>query len=331
MRICRGFVKTAQVITLVLCMAAVSAGTQTIEIAADAGGGEEFATTKNLELVLPARFFRTKGSTDFSTPYLAELYFSIDGGKIWESYLFFKDLEKPFEFTAKVEGRYGFFVVLSDQKGNRDSLPESGTAPQKTVLVDWTAPEITLVSPKGGDVIGAGGTVISWEATDAYMAEAPITIEKSLDGTVWEILAEGVDNTGNFTWQPPAGSDGRIFLRVSAADEVGHVASAVTASPVLVDTVPPTAEIAGPALSSKEDVTLTVTSDDGDGSGVDELMLWTSKDNGMSWTPAGTATGEAALALKSTTGKYGLYATAVDRAGNAGIGPAAGRGAAGHA
>jgi Tfp pilus assembly protein PilF len=302
---------------------------ETIELAADgaAPAVEKTATSKELALVLPGRFFRPKGESAFSTPYIAELYYTTDGGATWKSYGFFKELDKPFTFTAESEGRYGFFVTLIDQKGNSDVTPVGKTPPQITVLFDWTPPEVTLISPAGGEIIGGQKAFdVKWKATDDYMAEKPISIEHSTDGgKSWAMIAKGLDNSGMYSWTPAAGVSGRMLVRVSAADEAGHVTRAACKSQILIDTVAPTATLIGPTLAARTDVPLDVKTDDGDGSGVAEAELYSSVDNGATWTPAGKAAAAQPLVFRGTTGTYGLFATATDKEGNVGAAPTPGQ------
>ena len=312
--------QTACAALVLLTAAAVLFSAETIEIAADSAGGvQKSATTKDLELVLPQRFFRVKGVPGFSTPYIAELHYTTDAGKTWQSYGLFKDLDKPFQFTADQEARYGFFVTLLDQKGNYDQIPEADTQAQVTVLVDWTAPEVKITSPAGGAVLGAATPAkIQWEADDSFLADSPITIEYALDGSnLWQPVAKAIDNTGTFDWTVPKDLNARVLLRVTAVDEVGHVSSAVTSSPVLVDTTAPVVRITGPGLSGSEEVPLDLEATDGDGSGIAEVRLFVSPNNGVSWAPSGKFAAGQPIVFRSATGSYGLFASAVDNAGNA--------------
>ena len=315
----------AAVAAFALWLAPACRGSQTIEMSLGATGAavEKTATSKDILLVLPERFFRPKGEAGFATAYIAELHYTTDGGKSWKSYALFKELEKPFEFTAEAEGRYGFFVTFLDQKGNYDATPGEGTAAQMTVLVDWTAPAVSLEAPKGGDVAGGvAPTQIKWTSTDTYLAAKPITIEISTDGgKTWQGIAKDIDNSGSYPWAPAAGQNGRALIRVTAVDEVGHTTAGETASGILVDTTPPTAVIVGPTLSGNEATALDVKADDGDGSGVAEIKLWSSDNNGALWTPAGKTAAAQPVVFSGATGKYALYVTAADKAGNEGAGP----------
>lgn len=299
----------------------------TVEIVAEGDGvTQQTATEKDILLVLPKRFFRARGETAFSEPYIAELSVTTDNGATWETYGIFKDLDKPFEFTASEEGRYGFFVTIVDRKGNPDTIPGPGTKPQVKVLVDWTPPVIELDAPVGGELVGGADSIeIKWRAMDLFPAEFPITLECSWDGgKTWEAFAEGVADTGSFTWKPPAASNGRVLIRATVVDEAGHCATTTSASGFLVDTALPTAALVGPTLAARERVALDIVADDGEGSGITEYTLWVSHDRGMNWAPAGKTSAGQAVVFSSTKGTYGLSISAVDRAGNASQAPRSG-------
>lgn len=304
------------VLSIVAAAAASPApGAATVEIVSEVA--VQTSTEKELALVLPQSFFRPQGQTGFSEPYIVELHYTRDGGASWDSAGFYKHLDKPIEFTAEVEARYGFFVTLVDRNGNIDAMPTSDDAPQVTVLVDWSAPKVKLLAPEGGEVVGGGAALaIGWAAEDSFFPAEPITIEYMRHGEdEWRPLAGPLENTGRYDWMP-VGVSGRITLRVTAEDEAGHSTSDVCASPILVDTTPPEANLVGPRLAAEGEVVLDCSADDGDGSGVEQLMLWVTLDNGATWVPAGSNPAGEALKFTATSGDYGLYITAVDRAGN---------------
>jgi len=307
----------AALLAVVAC--AAPAGT-TIQLETDAAGGaDRTATDRELLLVLPDRFFRPRGETGFSKPYIAELYYSTDEGGSWESYALFKDLGEPFEFTAEEEGRYGFFITLVDRRGNADMIPDSGTEPQISVLVDWTPPNVDLLAPQGGEIVGGEGELdVEWIANDLHLAGLPVKVEYSADGSKsWETAAADLENSGTCAWKPPKGFVGRLLFRVVVSDEVGHETVKVSPGAVLVGTVAPKVALKGPSLASSGEVPLEVDADDGEGSGVSELELWSSVDGGASWSPAGSAPAAGELTFSATSGKYGLFVVALDRAGNA--------------
>lgn len=294
-------------------------GEEPLLLTADGGPAvEKTARTRNLSLMVPQRFFRAKGESGFSTPYIALLHYRLRGETTWREYGLFKDLDKPIDFTADSEGAYEFFVMFADQKGNPDVTPTSDTVPHFSVLFDWTPPKVTLDAPRGGELIGSSDAFeITWTASDAFPAETPVTLEASLDGGLtWETIAAGLDNSGSYPWRPASSLDARAVVRVTVVDEVGHSSAAVSRSPVVIDTTAPKAQLHGPMLSSAGTVDLEVTADDGHGTGVETLLLWSTLDNGATWSPAGSVSANSPLVFNSSTGRFGLMVTAVDKAGN---------------
>ena len=270
--------------------APLSAG-ETVEISADAAGAVERTATSTRPCPgSSGALLRSQGRNRVHHPLHRELLYTVDNGKTWTEYRFYKDLDKPIDFTAEKEGRYGFYVVLFDREGRHYGMPDPGDAPQVSVLFDWTPPQVSLVSPTGGEIVGSAPFDIKWTAADDFLVEKPISIDYSLDaGKTWCSIAQRTDNTGSFAWSVPAGFDGRALVRVTASDEVGHAVSAVSASPVLIDTTAPKAALTGPTLAATGEVRLDVTADDGAGSGIAEIALWSTVDSGATWSPAGSA------------------------------------------
>jgi len=82
-----------------------------------------------------------------------------------------------------------FLLLLNCSKP--ENLPEQG---------------VTILSPKGNDVLQAGGTFeIQWK-TDLPQSEfgVNVAIQFSKDGgNTWEVVAENVPNTGKYQWAVP--------------------------------------------------------------------------------------------------------------------------------
>src|SRR5438309_420990 len=71
------------------------------------------------------------------------------------------------------EGQYGFSIVVKNGLGVSSPAPATGDAPQLWVTVDETAPsvQVTECCVGHGDCL-----VIGWTASDAHLANDPITI-----------------------------------------------------------------------------------------------------------------------------------------------------------
>ena len=89
---------------------------------------------------------------------------------------------------------------------------------------DTTPPEVTVDSPNGGETITANAaTSITWTATDAS-GIAGINLYLSLDdGTSYSPLADGLSDTGSYTWFPANRPTTQARILVEAIDNAFNV------------------------------------------------------------------------------------------------------------
>ncbi|HEV8480014.1 MAG TPA: Calx-beta domain-containing protein, partial [Candidatus Eisenbacteria bacterium] len=88
---------------------------------------------------------------------------------------------------------------------------------------DVTPPTVAVLSPNGGETGGVGEPVdLQWNATDDVFVSA-VDLEISRDGgATYETVANGVPNTGTYTWTSTGPSSTEMLLRVTAKDDPGH-------------------------------------------------------------------------------------------------------------
>ncbi len=86
---------------------------------------------------------------------------------------------------------------------------------------DTDPPEVTLLSPNGGETVtGNQGTTITWTATDPS-GIAGLDLYLSYDGGLnYEPLALGVANGGSLTWYPPNRPTAAATIRIVAIDNL---------------------------------------------------------------------------------------------------------------
>jgi hypothetical protein len=84
---------------------------------------------------------------------------------------------------------------------------------------DTTPPSVTVISPNGGETYTANlSTTIEWIAGD-ISGIAGIEIHLSLDnGVTWDTIAEGLSNSGTYTWFPANRPSTQAVIRVEATD-----------------------------------------------------------------------------------------------------------------
>ncbi len=85
-------------------------------------------------------------------------------------------------------------------------------------LGQWQPPLETLGirEPDGGEVYGIGGTMtIRWDRAFVYPAPATVTIRLIRDGIITDLIADNIDNLGEYEWSPitgPASTHCRVVL-----------------------------------------------------------------------------------------------------------------------
>jgi hypothetical protein len=160
-----------------------------------------------------------------------------------------KPRTEPLTLTHDVQkdGTYGFSIVVESRAGASGKEPKTGDAPQTTIVVDTTSPQLKMNEPK----VRANGTPnqgalvdIAWQATDKNLAPAPITLEyaEKVDGP-WRIIAEKIDNTGKYTWAVPPTEPYSFYVRVKAVDRAGNLTTDTSKQNVIVDLTVPQVEI----------------------------------------------------------------------------------------
>lgn len=138
------------------------------------------------------------------------------------------------------EGKiYGFFLVVKSRAQLSKQPPRSGDAPQIRVECDTTQPAAELYAPQADPARGTN-LILSWKAEDRNLAQNPISLEWSPNGTTWEFIGDVQHpNTGRYTWQVPAKIPAKVHLKLTVRDAAGNVAVAQTNEPVVIDlTVP---------------------------------------------------------------------------------------------
>jgi Tfp pilus assembly protein PilF len=174
-----------------------------------------------------------------------QIYFQIEGEKVWHLYGEDKDLTSPFRFEAKRGGRYGFKMVGTDRVGNSEPIPDASTRPDIWVLMDSIKPVVRLTSFKGSKIKPVGGKTvreITWSATDDNMSQSPITLELSTnDGATYErVVVTDFQNSGRFPWTIPSDLNiDKARIRITALDVLGNKGVDVS-DPFSIDSTPPT-------------------------------------------------------------------------------------------
>ena len=174
-----------------------------------------------------------------------ELWATRDG-QSWQCYSNEPPPAGPLVVHVAEEGRYGFFLVVKSGVGNKSEPPKAGEKPQMWVEVDETLPVVKLNDVHVGKGAEEGHLVITWAASDAHLADKPITIcmAPAKDGP-WAPIVKKMANTGHYAWAMRKDMPYQFFVKVEAEDQAGNVGCACTHEPVKVDLARPKGTILG--------------------------------------------------------------------------------------
>ena len=272
-----------------------------------------------------------------------EFYITEDMGGSWRLYGEDDDRISPMVVEVPGEGVYGFVCIVTDRFGNREREPGPRTMPETVIVVDRTPPQAKWVAPLQ-DILGRGGPVeFAWETSDQNFGTGPVKIQYATNARSnrdrdagWATLEEKLDASGKITWSPPTEGSARYNFRLVAEDRAGNLTVAYNPATLVVDTTPPTIVSVSPLSSNKLENDIVIQADDGTGSGVKEISLYTTDNSGATWllVKETTATSES-LPIKRPPGEpikftapksgdYGLWPVVFDEAGNANALPSIG-------
>ena len=87
---------------------------------------------------------------------------------------------------------------------------------------DTTAPTVTVNSPDGAEKLKVGSSYdITWTANDA-VGVTSVNISYSRDGGPYETIANGLPNSGTYTWEVPPTKSTQCRVKVTASDAAGN-------------------------------------------------------------------------------------------------------------
>jgi hypothetical protein len=180
-----------------------------------------------------------------------ELWYTQDG-KNWKKHSSPPRMRPPYIIEVGGEGLYGFTLLAHSGTGMAKEPPKVGDLPQVWVEVDLTTPVVQI---NGVDTKFANRqptVTVNWKASDKNLGHKPISLSYSEKDTgPWINIATGMENTGQYTWQLPPNSPGRLYMRVEATDLAGNLGSAQTSKPVVIDMSQPSVAILAVEPGSK--------------------------------------------------------------------------------
>ncbi len=165
-----------------------------------------------------------------------ELWYSRGYKGKWALYDYDLDRTSPISFIAPGEGIFRFIIVAVDRWGRKSCGPSSGQfhsppadfldsiPPHLVVFVDYTAPKLYVLNPRGTGTIPQGRTLeIQWQGFDQNLTENPVTLFYQQPGYPdWIPIGQSLPAEGKYPWTPPEKLTGPIVIKAQMEDQAGN-------------------------------------------------------------------------------------------------------------
>jgi len=225
-------------------------GDYTIKVRATDGVGNQGETSISVTLAnaqkpdvaitSPSNNDRVSGSVSVSgtatpqgTATITLVQVRIDGGS-WQDATGTDTWSWNWDTTAVSDGTHTIEARATDSNGlNSDAV-------SVTVVVDNTAPTVTITSPSDGDYV-AGTVTIEGTASDpnsGTVATVEVRVEDSSGNAVVDWTAAGGTTNWSYNWDTSGLADGGYTIKARATDAQNNTSAAVSISVTLDNTNP---------------------------------------------------------------------------------------------
>jgi hypothetical protein len=181
-----------------------------------------------------------------------EVWCTRDLGQSWQKLCEDADRQSPVDVNLPGEGIFGLSLVVSNGRGFGALPPNPGDTPDYWVEVDTTKPIADLIQVRHGTGDDSGALQIVWSVREKNLGPDAIELQfgPSREGP-WQPVAKGLKSEGVYRWVPPTEVGSQTYLRLTARDLAGNVATAETVQPVLLDDLSrPRARVVGLSTSA---------------------------------------------------------------------------------
>lgn len=250
-----------------------------------------------------------------------DLYYRFNGGQWHSSGLREYGSSGSFAFQpTSGDGSYQFYVVATDNAGNT----EPAKSAEATTVRDTQSPSSSCGCES---LTGEDSIQVSYSASDGLSGVALVKLYYRHGDGSWSYSGlSSSAQTGNLTFEFPHG-DGTYGFYTIATDAAGNTESAPgqADASILLDQTPPNSSCSSPE-NAADPFQIDYQANDGQGSGVTSVELWFrfSYDQGQSWEPDWTFTGDSSDQASGSfsyepslgEGIYEFYTVAEDEASN---------------
>ena len=140
-----------------------------------------------------------------------------------------------YEIEKKTDGAYHLQAVITDTALPTPNVSTVDLHPSGVVVVDNTAPTVSVGAPATGAVVGDTITIAAVASDDN-----PLTYDFLVNGS-----SVGSGSSPHVTWDSHSVSDGNVSIEIRATDPAGHSTTSA-AHTIRVDNSAPTPSLADP-------------------------------------------------------------------------------------
>jgi hypothetical protein len=209
--------------------------------------------------------------------------YSPDNGNTWSTIVSSANNSGSYNWLVPNTVSDECLVRITGNDGVGDPKP-SDVSDEVFSIVRPSEPTIKVISPNGGEELPVGSRFnITWYATDS---REDVTIAYSSNGgETWTGIIASTPNSGSFDWIIPDDPSDNCLVRISEIDgEPVDVSDAVFSIVSTSGDIKVNSPNGGENLEAGTEYTITWAS-----SGVDNVVIKYSIDNGVTWTTIGTA------------------------------------------
>jgi hypothetical protein len=211
--------------------------------------------------------------------------YSFDNGNTWSTIVSSAVNTGTYDWSVPDTVSQECLVRVTANDGGGDPKP-SDVGDEVFSIVPPSLPTITVLTPNGGEELPVGTRFnITWYTTDT---REQVKIEYTVNGgETWTEIVGAAENDGDYDWMIPDEPSQTCLVRISEID-----GEPVDLSDAVFSIVSPSGDIIVTSPNGGENLEAGSGYDiTWDSSGIDNVDIKYSIDNGVTWTPIGSAPG----------------------------------------
>ena len=182
-----------------------------------------------------------------------ELWYARGFDGNWQLYGYDRDMVSPVRFVTPGEGIYRLLVVAVDRWGRRSvDNTQAGTisrgplaisrdvAAQLAIFVDYTPPQLHLLSPRGDVADYRSNDIrIRWAGFDTHLGERCVEFfYRQHAADQWIRIVNPLGASGDFLWALPGDLMGPVTIKGVITDQAGNIDAKLSGTVNVTRTLP---------------------------------------------------------------------------------------------